>query len=95
MLAKRVEYDNKSQRVRLILDESPDEEGLYGILDGGNTNERINKWREELTDEEGASKLAETFVNAQVLIPTLNGAGELSPEMQDLLNDIKEANRSH
>jgi len=91
IVAKKVEYDNKSQRVRLILDEIPEEETLYGLLDGGNTNERINKWREELSDEEAVSKLAETFVNAQVLIPTLNGAGELSPEMLDLLNDIKEA----
>ncbi len=41
--------------------------------------------------EESASELPETFVNAQVLIPTLNGAGELSSEMLDLLNDIKEA----
>ncbi len=91
IVAKKVEFDNKSQRVRLVLDESTDEERLYGILDGGNTNERINKWREELTDEESALKLAETFVNTQVLVPTLNGAGELSPEMLDLLNDIKEA----
>ena len=30
-------------------------------------------------------------MNAQVLIPTLNSAGELSPEMIDLLNDIKQA----
>lgn len=91
VVAKKVEFDNKSQRVRLVLDESSEEERLYGILDGGNTNERINKWREELPDEEADSKLAETFVNAQILIPSLNGAGELSPEMLDLLNDIKEA----
>jgi hypothetical protein len=91
IVAKKVEYDNKTQRVRLILDEIPEEEQLYGLLDGGNTNERINKWRQELSDEEAVSKLAETFVNAQVLIPTLNSAGELSPEMLVLLNDIKEA----
>jgi hypothetical protein len=91
IVAKKVEFDNKSQRVRLLLEESSDEERLYGILDGGNTNERINKWREELNEDESASKLPETFVNAQILIPTLNGAGELSPEMLNLLNDIKEA----
>jgi hypothetical protein len=91
IVAKRVEYDNKTQRVRLVLDELAEEQRLYGLLDGGNSNERINKWRGELSDEEAVSKLPETFVNAQVLIPTLNAAGELSPEMLDLLNDIKEA----
>jgi hypothetical protein len=91
IVAKSVDYDNKSQRVRLVLSEAQDEERLFGILDGGNTNERINKWREELSDVDGSGKLAETFVNAQVLIPSLNGAGELSPEMLALLNDIKEA----
>jgi hypothetical protein len=91
IVAKKVEYDNKSQRVRLVLDEIPEEVRLYGLLDGGNTNERINLWRRDLSDEDAVSKLAETFVNAQVLIPTLNGAGELSPEMRDLLNDIKQA----
>jgi len=90
IIAKSVDYDNKTQRVRLALGETADEEPLFGILDGGNTNERINKWREELQDDE-AAKLSETYVNAQVLIPALNGAGELSPEMADLLNDIKEA----
>jgi hypothetical protein len=91
IVAKKVEYDNKSQRVRLVLDEIPEEVRLYGLLDGGNTNERINLWRRDLSDEDAVSKLAETFVNAQVLIPALNGAGELSPEMRDLLNDIKQA----
>jgi hypothetical protein len=91
IVAKKVEYDNKSQRARLVLDEIPEEVQLYGLLDGGNTNERINLWRHDLSDEEAESKLAETFVNAQVLIPTLNSAGELSPEMIDLLNDIKQA----
>ena len=37
------------------------------------------------------TKLSETYLNAQVLVPSLNGAGELSTEMLDLLNDIKEA----
>jgi len=92
LVAKKVEYDNKSDRVRLFLaDQLPEEERLYGILDGGNTNERINKWREELTEEEAATKLSETFVNVQILVPALNHAGELNPEMLNLLNDIKEA----
>ncbi len=91
IVAKSIEYDNKSQRVRLVLNEGPDEERLYGILDGGNTNERINKWREELTEDDAPGRLAETYVNAQVLVPAVNGAGELSPEMLILLNDIKEA----
>jgi hypothetical protein len=89
IIAKAIEYDNKTQRVKLSLGDTPDEL-LYGILDGGNTNERINKWREELPDDD-ASKLSESYVNAQVLIPTLNHAGELSPQMVALLNDIKEA----
>jgi hypothetical protein len=89
VVAKSVDYDNKSQRIRFLLDETPEEERLYGILDGGNTNLRINKWREEL--EDGAEeKLRETFVNMQILIPHLKGA-EPTPEMLGLLNDIKEA----
>lgn len=91
IVAKSIEYDNKSQKIRLVLSETADEEQLYGILDGGNTNERINKWREELTDEEAKARLAEAYVNAQILVPALNGAGELSPDLLDLLNDIKEA----
>lgn len=67
LVAKKVEYDNKSERVRLFLaDQLPEEERLYGILDGGNTNERINKWREERTEEEAATKLSETFVSVQI-----------------------------
>src|SRR5271166_2974335 len=55
LVAKKVEYDNKSERVRFMLGEASEEdERLYGILDGGNTNERINKWREDLTEEEAA-----------------------------------------
>jgi len=91
IVAKSIEYDNKTQRVRLLLYETSDEEELYGILDGGNTNARINKWREELPEEEAETKLVETYLNAQVLIPALNPAGELSHEMLELLNDIKEA----
>ncbi len=91
VVAKGIEYDNKTQRVRLALHEAPEEERLYGILDGGNTNARINQWREDLPNDEAAQRLPEAYVNAQVLIPGLNGAGELSAEMMDLLNDIKEA----
>ena len=89
MVPKAVEYDNKSQRVRLRLGETEEEERLFGILDGGNTNARINMWREEL--EDGAEpRLGEAFVNMQILVPHLRSA-EPSPEMLDLLNDIKEA----
>jgi hypothetical protein len=42
LVAKKVEYDNKSERVRFMLGEAtPDDDRVYGILDGGNTNERI------------------------------------------------------
>src|SRR5690348_1413473 len=35
LVAKKVEYDNKTERVRLhFADQSPDEDRLYGILDG-------------------------------------------------------------
>jgi len=91
LVAKKVDYDNKTERVRLVMADDPDEERLYGILDGGNSNERINKWRDELSEEEATAKLPETFVNVQILVPTVNHAGELSPEMLNLLNDIKEA----
>lgn len=89
VVVKSVEYDNKSQRLRLVLDESPEDERLYGILDGGNTNARLNKWREELEDA-AQQRLHETFVNMQILIPNVKG-NIPSPEMLDLLNDIKEA----
>ena len=91
LVAKKVDYDNKSERVRLVMADEPNEERLYGILDGGNTNERINKWRDELTEDEAKAKLTESFVNVQILVPAINHAGELGPEMLDLLNDIKEA----
>lgn len=90
IVAKSVEYDNKTQRVRLVLDESEDEKRYFGILDGGNTNERINKWRDELVN--GAeTQLRDCFVNIQVLIPQLHDAPLPTGEMLDLLNDIKEA----
>jgi AIPR protein len=91
VVAKKVEYDNKSQRVRLTLDELPEDAALYGILDGGNTNARINMWRKELEDDEADDKLSSTFLNMQVLLPQINGASEPSQKMIDLLNDVKEA----
>jgi hypothetical protein len=91
VVAKHIDYDNKSQRVRLTLDETPEDERLYGILDGGNTTERINLWRKELTDEEAEERLPHTFVNMQVLIPQLKGADVPTAEMQELLNDVKDA----
>ena len=91
MVAKDLEYDNKSQRVRLKLAEVQEEERLYGILDGGNTTERINMWRRELTDDEAEIRLPRTFVNMQVLIPHLNGSDMPSPDMTGLLNDVKDA----
>ncbi len=91
IVAKRIEYDNKSQRVRLTLDETEEEKSFYGILDGGNTTARINIWRGDLTEEEAAEQLPQTFINMQVLIPILNMADELSPDMLDLLNDVKDA----
>ncbi len=91
IVAKLLEYDNKSQRVRLTLDETEEEKSFYGILDGGNTTARINIWREGLADEKAAEQLPQTFINMQVLIPVLNIADELSPDMLDLLNDVKDA----
>jgi hypothetical protein len=91
VVAKSADYDNKSQRVRLTLDESEEENRFFGILDGGNTNARINAWREELPEDEAKERLIESFVNVQVLIPQLKGASEPAGEMLDLLNDIKEA----
>jgi hypothetical protein len=91
VVAKKIEYDNKSQRLRLTLDETEDENNTYGILDGGNTTKRINIWREGLSDQEAEERLPETFVNVQVLIPALNGAEEIPPGIVDLLNDVKDA----
>ena len=34
---KSMEFDNKTEKVRLTVAEDDDEERFYGILDGGNT----------------------------------------------------------
>lgn len=90
IVAKGLEYDSRTHKVRLVLGSTPEEDRNYGILDGGNTNERLNKWRSELTEEEHV-RLAGTFVNVQVLIPVLEDRIRLSDPMVSLLNDIKEA----
>jgi hypothetical protein len=64
---------------------------LYGILDGGNTNARINIWRKELPEDDAEDKLTTTFLNMQILLPQVNGASEPSTQMINLLNDVKEA----
>jgi hypothetical protein len=91
IVAKSAEYDNKTNRMRLVLADDEEEKRFFGILDGGNTNARINKYREELPEEKAREELAKRFVNAQILIPELTGSSVPSPEMMDLLNDIKEA----
>ncbi len=91
IVAKSAEYDNKTNRMRLVLAEDEEERRFFGILDGGNTNARINKYREELPDEKAKEELAKRFVNAQILIPEVGNASVPSPDMMDLLNDIKEA----
>jgi len=97
IVAKGLQYDNKSERVRLALSESEGEDEYYGILDGGNTNARINLWRDELLQKDDlgtddiSEKLRERYVNVQVLVPKI-GAGRLpGPDMVDLMNDVKEA----
>lgn len=87
ILAKNMEYDNKTERVRLHLDGSEEEQSHYGILDGGNTNEQINQWRADLSDETAAEQLQKRFINAQVLVPRV----QLTSGVETLLNDIKEA----
>ncbi len=91
IVAKGLEYDNKTQRVRLQLDESEEEKRDFGILDGGNTNARIARYREQLDDERAIGELERRFVNVQILIPRWNGSTVPMGEMQNLLNDIKEA----
>jgi len=91
VVAKGMNFDNKTQRVQLQLDEAVEEEPYFGILDGGNTNAQINKWREGLDDEEVEQELEKRYVNVQVLIPRLTGVTFPTGEMQALLNDIKEA----
>lgn len=91
LVAKSQEYDNKTSRIRMVLDETEEEKRFFGILDGGNTNARINLWREELQDgPDAVDELGKRFVNVQVLIPKLDGWPP-TQEMIDLLNDIKEA----
>lgn len=89
LVAKGMEYDNSSSRVRLRFAEGEGEQRFFGILDGGNTNARINRWRKELGDGDFA-ELSKRCLNIQVLIPRLEGRPP-TEEMTDLLNDIKEA----
>lgn len=89
ILAKDLEYDNKTERIKLKLHDNEDEEHNFGILDGGNTNAQINDWRESLP-EESLEALKRRHVNVQVLIPRIEN-GEMPSELGDLLNDIKEA----
>lgn len=98
IVAKDIEVANGgNKRVKLSFAGNEDEERFYGILDGGNTNARINKWRQELdaeNPEELKSELRRRFVNVQVLVPVSDdGAtgGLPTHAMVDLLNDIKEA----
>ncbi len=88
VLAKGLDYDTKTERVRLRLHESEEEESHYGILDGGNTNEKINDWRGELADEGAVDELKRRFVNMQVLVPR---SSLMTSDVEELLNDIKEA----
>jgi hypothetical protein len=90
IVAKSMEYDNKTQKVRLALADTDEEERFYGILDGGNTNARINMWRKDLPEEEASEELGKRFVNVQVLIPEV-GDEPPTQKMITLLNDIKEA----
>jgi len=88
VLAKGLDYDTKSERVRLRLHESEEEEDHYGILDGGNTNEKINDWRRDLAEEGAIDELKKRFVNMQVLVPRTH---VMTSDVEELLNDIKEA----
>ena len=65
---------NRSEFVS-VLDETEEEKHLFGILDGGNTNARINKWREEL-ENDAVERVGEAFVNMQILIPHLRGMSQ-------------------
>lgn len=91
VMAKGAQYDNRSQRVRLSLHETEEEERYFGILDGGNTNKRINVWRSNLSEEDEKSLLPKTFVNVTVLIPTLSSEGVPSTTIENLVADITEA----
>lgn len=91
IVAKALEHDNKTDKVRLTLAGSEAEDRFFGILDGGNTDARINKYREELLEDEAREKLPRRFVNVQVLIPNLDGSDIPTGKLETLLNDIKEA----
>src|SRR3974390_414247 len=84
LVVNDLQYDNKTQKVRLTLAENEEEDRFYGILDGGNTDARIKKWRAELPDDQ-VEELAKRHVNVQVLIPNVNGSPP-TYEMEQLLN---------
>ncbi len=87
-----VEDRKGKTRVRLELADSDAEQEFYGVLDGGHTNEIINRYREEHRDSDEAEVVfRERWVNVQVIIPKTSSDGNLSDELRDLLNDIKRA----
>ncbi len=88
IVAKDIQFDNQSKRVRLSLNDSEEEEEYYGILDGGNTNAQINLWRDNIEDDD---LLAKSYVNVQILLPMTNGDDPPRDEMLRLLNEVKEA----
>lgn len=90
IVAKKIDVDDKSKgriRIRLHLADDPEEGELFGLLDGGHTNEIVNRYRTELLDsedEEADENLAARFVNVQVLIPNETSSEELTTLLRSI-----------
>ena len=102
MSRKRIEVDDTGKnrtRVRLHLAEDETEAELFGLLDGGHTNEIVNNYRKDLvTSENGDAEgqLSRRYVNVQVLVPaTLMPATDVSEEMGVLLRAISRARNNN
>jgi len=97
-VAKQVDVESKGQdeaRVRIHLAEDEDEAEIFGLLDGGHTNEIINNFRDEVVDDENGDagkELSIRFVNVEVMIPDKSIPEQ---ELKRLLRSISAARNNN
>jgi hypothetical protein len=98
IVAKRIDVDDAAKgrtRVRLHLAEDEQEAELFGLLDGGHTNEIANDYRREvIASENGDAEnlLGRRYVNVQVLVPS---DVDVTDEMGVLLRSISRARNNN
>jgi hypothetical protein len=99
VVAKKIEVEEigKSRtRARWHLAEDESEAELFGLLDGGHTNEIVNNFRKEVVASENGDaeeQLSRRYVNVQVLVPTSEVADD--EDMGVLLRQISRARNNN